>query len=109
MAVIGKFDDIYRLTSIQVTYKDTEYSNIVLEVLSEKGRPSFIPQHKLVVGDIIALKEYDLYSSRLDDDELFWSGFIVKLTKQKITLTVSEVDEQDKQSNLPNIMGICKV
>ncbi|KAG2210292.1 hypothetical protein INT47_003277 [Mucor saturninus] len=83
--------------------------NIVLEILSEKGRPMFIPQHKLTVGDIVALKEYDLYSSRLDDDELFWSGFVVQLSKTRVTLSVSEDSSPERQTDLPNIMGICKV
>lgn len=80
-----------------------------MDVHSNKRKPSFIPQNKLVVGDIIALKEYDLHSSRLDDDDLFWSGVIVKLNKSKVTLCLSENNDTENKSSLPHVMGLCKV
>lgn len=76
---------------------------------SKKKRPAFIPQNKISAGDIVALKEYDLYSHRLDDDERYWSGIIVSVNKSRLVLCLGESGSTENFKTLPNVMGLCKM
>lgn len=81
-------------------------SNLVLEPISETRRQARIPQHKLKVGDMVALKEYDLYYEK---DSLFWTGIIVGTSPSKVLLCLGDNDDSATLASLPKIIERCQM
>ncbi|CAO3611048.1 unnamed protein product [Mucor hiemalis] len=92
------------------------YSNIILEVnsVTRSGRLISIPDHKIVMGDTVALMGFNYENGDRYNKDFKWSGIVAALNKTRIIVSGNSKYEDHKGfkrpiSDLQIILGVCKI
>lgn len=92
------------------------FSNIILEVnsITRSGGSINIPDHKIVMGDTVALMGFNYENGDRYNKDFKWSGIVAALNKTRIIVSGNSKYEDHKGfkrpiSDLQIILGACKM